>query len=239
MQIIFDKKNKECADYLKHILDSNPQYNKIKNLAIQIKKNKIELINYNYKKEVYISTDFLERDKKKNDTLKNIFKKVGSSILDCTAGFGRDGYILASLGFNVTMIEENIIVALLLRNGIKRSTRQMQMQNNLSFLYGDSYEYLKGFDGLFDYIYIDFMFEKIKKKTLSSKNDETLKMLVNDKTDRVRLLEIAKEKCRYKVIVKGSKNLNSITDINPDYSIKTKLVRYDIFLSKNKSTKVN
>lgn len=76
------------------------------------------------------------------------------------------------------------------------------------------------------------MFKKIKNTSLSSKYDEVLKILANDKKNRIRLLEIAKEKCKNKVIVKGSKNLNSITGVDPDYSVKTNLVRYDIFLSK-------
>ncbi|MEC9205706.1 MAG: class I SAM-dependent methyltransferase [Pseudomonadota bacterium] len=230
MQIIYDKKNKEFADYFQHILNSDLNYNKIKNLAIKIKNNKVELINYNYKKEVSISVDFFNEDNKNNISLKKIFKNEGSSILDCTAGFGRDGFILASLGFNVTMIERNPIITLLLRNGIKRSISQVK--NNLCLLYGDSYEYLKTYNDFFDYIYIDFMFKKIKNTSLSSKYDEVLKILANDKKNRIRLLEIAKEKCKNKVIVKGSKNLNSITGVDPDYSVKTNLVRYDIFLSK-------
>ncbi len=41
-------------------------------------------------------------------------------ILDCTGGFARDSAIISSLGNNVTMIEENLIVMRILKDAISR-----------------------------------------------------------------------------------------------------------------------
>jgi len=236
MKIIYDKKNKIFGSYIQTILNSNPYYKKIESLELNIVNNKIELINYNYKKKVKIAVDFINKE---NKDFKKIFKKKGAKILDCTAGFGRDSFILARYGFSVTMIEKSPITILLLKNGIRKIAHKFKINDRLNLLYGDSYEYLRLSNELYDYIYIDFMFNKFKNSSLSSKNDEALKLITNDRENRVRLLDIAKDKCKYRVVVKNHKHLPSIDNINPDYQVKTKLLRYDIFLTKNGSTKRN
>ena len=236
MKIIYDKENKVFGSYIQTILNSNPYYKKIESLELNIVNNKIELINYNYKKKVKIAVDFINKE---NKDFKKIFKKKGAKILDCTAGFGRDSFILAKYGFNVTMIEKSPITILLLKNGIRKIAQKFKINDRLNLLYGDSYEFLRLSNELYDYIYIDFMFNKFKNSSLSSKNDEALKLITNDRENRVRLLDIAKDKCKYRVVVKNHKHLPSIDNINPDYQVKTKLLRYDIFLAKNGSTKRN
>ena len=230
MKIIYDKENKVFGSYIQTILNSNPYYKKIESLELNIVNNKIELINYNYKKKVKIAVDFINKE---NKDFKKIFKKKGAKILDCTAGFGRDSFILAKYGFNVTMIEKSPITILLLKNGIRKIAQKFKINDRLNLLYGDSYEFLRLSNELYDYIYIDFMFNKFKNSSLSSKNDEALKLITNDRENRVRLLDIAKDKCKYRVVVKNHKHLPSIDNINPDYQVKTKLLRYDIFLTKN------
>ena len=80
------------------------------------------------------------------------------------------------------------------------------------------------------------MFNKTKDKALSSKVEETLKLITDDRKNRFYLLKLARERCKYKVVVKNLRSSYSIIDVNPDYSIKTKLLRYDVFLGKNEST---
>ena len=144
MQIFNDKKNKEFVSYFQEILDADSYYKEIKSLALKLKGNTVELINLNYKKEVAVLVDFSKENNnfKDNNNFKKIFKKKGASILDCTAGLGRDGFTLASNGFNVTMIEKNPIIVLLLKNGLQRFIQKTKNQNKLSLLYGDSYDYL-------------------------------------------------------------------------------------------------
>ena len=52
--------------------------------------------------------------------LSKILKKNQLMILDCTGGFARDSAIISSLGNNVTMIEENLIVMRILKDAISR-----------------------------------------------------------------------------------------------------------------------
>ena len=103
MDIFSDLHNKELSIFLDKILDN--YYDKIvtKNLSINFNKNDIKLINANYKEAVSISIDFLDeaindkiklRLSGKKDIFNKLFPIKGSTLLDCTAGYGRDSYIL-------------------------------------------------------------------------------------------------------------------------------------------------
>ncbi len=50
-------------------------------------------------------------------------KGVTPSIVDATAGLGRDAFVLASLGAQVLLIERVAAIAALLNDGLKRATR--------------------------------------------------------------------------------------------------------------------
>ncbi|MED5274933.1 MAG: class I SAM-dependent methyltransferase [Pseudomonadota bacterium] len=229
MKIIYDKENSNFGKYLNRIINTESHYRDLSNLELDLKKKEIALNNYGYKKKVKITVNFKNKE---NSSFKKIFKKKGSTILDCTAGFGRDSYILAKLGFDVTMIEKNPIATLMLNNGIKNLLSETDIYKRLKLIHGDSYEYLKLSDKQYDYIYIDFMFEKLKNTTLASKDDETLKLISRDKENRIRLLNIAKIKCRERVVVKNHIHNSSIIGVTPDYQIKTKLINYHIFMPK-------
>ena len=98
------------------------------NLTLELNNNQITLLNHNYRPPVPISIDFLSQsfikkiDKRlsQNEIFLKIFQKKNSRILDCTAGFGRDSYLLRSLGFNLVMIEKNPIISLMLKHAVEK-----------------------------------------------------------------------------------------------------------------------
>ena len=49
------------------------------------------------------------------------------SVLDATAGLGRDAFVLASLGCKVQMLERNPVVAALLDDGLMRAQRDPEI----------------------------------------------------------------------------------------------------------------
>ena len=143
MTIFYDKSNFNKCLLLKNSIDID----KIDtNIELHLKKDKIYIINKNYKNPVKVIVDFDEKDftEKMNMRLKDnkdIFRKVFSGknldILDGTAGFGRDGTLLNAMGHNVTMVENSPIVSLLLNNGLERS------DNNIRLFHGNVYDFLK------------------------------------------------------------------------------------------------
>jgi len=177
MKIISDSKNKDLKNYLMAILANEIRSNQTNQIVLELKKNKYSILNNNYRDDPLISIDYASekysnRIKKRieqKDIFLKLFKKKPASILDCTAGFGRDGYFLSKLGYMVTMIEKNPVISLILKSALDKLK-----QERLLFYHGDSFDFLRHINKVYDYIYIDFMFDKSKKRSLASKHDETL-----------------------------------------------------------------
>ena len=236
MNIFSDLHNQELSDFLDKILDN--YYDKVitENLSINFNKDGIELINASYKEAVSISIDFLDeainnkiksRLSGKKDIFSKLFPIKNSTLLDCTAGYGRDSYVLRSMGFNITMIENSPIMSLLLNDALKKLKL-----SNFKMYHGNSYDYLNHSEKYYDYIYIDFMFDKLKKNSLSSKNDETLKLISFQENNKNNLIRLAIKKANSRVVVKEPKySLSNI--LKPEYTIKTKLLNFNIYKGSN------
>ena len=230
MKIFCDKYNSGQDLFLNNIL-SNQCIDK--NLQLHFLKDQIYLLNSKYKDPVKIYIDFndpkfIEKNNQRLHDKKDVFWKVfsqsNSAILDCTAGFGRDSFLLDSMGHDVTMIENSPIVAMLLKSALRRSNNI-----NIKLFFGNAYDYMKHSNEKYDYIYIDFMFEKLKNKSLSSKNDEALKMISFNDNDKNKIIQLAQSVSNKKVIVKEPRNTVSGI-LKPNYIIKTRLLKYNIYL---------
>jgi len=236
MNIFSNHHNKELSDFLDKTLNRYYDKELTKNLSINLNKESIELINANYKTAVSISVDFLNeainnkiklRLSGKKDIFSKLFPIKNSTLLDCTAGYGRDSYILRSMGFNVTMIENSPIISLLLNDALKK----LKLSDFIMY-HGNSYDYLSHSEKYYDYIYIDFMFDKLKKNSLSSKNDETLKLVSFRENNKNELIKLAIKKSNIRVVVKEPKH--SLSNIlKPEYTIKTKLLKFNIYKGNN------
>ena len=159
----------------------------------------------------------------------NIYMKLfpikNSTILDCTAGLGRDGVLLSKLGHDVTMIEKNPILIIMLNNYFSRAK-----DIKARLLYGDSLSYIRLAKKKFDYIYIDFMFEK-KNNAKPSKYDLFLRSINYNENNKLDFIKEMINYCNKRIIVKEP--IKSQSKINNyDFEIKTKLIRYKIFNGK-------
>ena len=155
--------------------------------------------------------DFHKRIDKNQEIIKafKINKNSNLSILDTTAGMGRDSFILANFNSKVTMIERNKVIFFLLKNAIENSLKNENFKKileNIKLINEDSIKFLKN-NKLknIDIIYIDPMFPKNNKKKLVKK-----------------------------IIVKRMIKSPTITEtIKPTYQIKGKLIRFDIYQNNN------
>ncbi|MBH44590.1 MAG: hypothetical protein CMD88_03960 [Gammaproteobacteria bacterium] len=241
MKIDIDITNKHYSNYIKYLMDNDSIDFPSKDVyELNFIKDKVGLKNKNNKSNIFIDfsdkrfSNRVKKINKKNEIFYKIFKKNNSTILDCTAGFGKDSFILSSMGHCVTMIEKNPIVSILLNNALKRfnNTSKFSDDGRLLLFHGDSLDYLYNTDQVFDYAYIDFMFDS-SKKTLSSKNLETLKILTEDYNKKKELINLAIHKVRNRVVIKNHIKNDPIYNQKSDYTIYTKLLRYDIYLRKN------
>ena len=105
------------------ILDINQIFNNLsENIFIKETNEGLILVDSSSKMTFSLALDDYEnivRQNKKH-VLSKIIKKDKLMVLDCTGGFARDSAIISSLGNNVTVIEENLIVMRILKDAMSR-----------------------------------------------------------------------------------------------------------------------
>ena len=173
-----------------------------------------------------------------------IAKAVGVSgrflprVLDLTAGLGGDGFVLASLGCRVSLVERHPLICSLLRDGINRAREEGEsdpsirdLMNRLDLIECDSLEILSDItiDQRPDVIYLDPMFPHRKKSAKVKKEMQAFQHIVGSDIDSDRLLERALEIARYRVVIKRPSVAKFLGDKKPTYSLEGKSTRFDIF----------
>ena len=157
------------------------------------------------------------------------------SIIDTTAGLGRDTFVMATLGCDVTAIERNPGVAALLQDGLQRAlydAEASEIVRRIEFYHGTSRDYLVACQSPFaaDVIYIDPMFEHTGRQTAKVKKDmQAFRQLVGEDNDGDELLLTALEKARCRVVVKRARKAAPLANKKPSYSITGKANRYDVY----------
>lgn len=154
------------------------------------------------------------------------------TVLDLTAGLGRDAFILATLGCNVTMLERNPIIAALLKEGLARAqTAEWFKSLELKLIETEAQSYLLKLKTSYDVIYMDPMYPIGKKSALVKKEMRVLRHVVGKDEDALQLLEIALKKAKYRVVVKRPILALKLTDANPTIFYKGKSSRFDVYLT--------
>ncbi len=157
------------------------------------------------------------------------------TVIDATAGWGQDAYVLASLGCKVLMIERSPIVAALLNDGLQRAVKDSSWKNiQLELVEADAINYLSELesDQKPDVVYLDPMFPERSKSAMVKKEMQLLQVLLGIEQDSSELLSIAMTVARKRVVVKRPKAAPSLTEVTPDLVISGKTSRYDIYLVK-------
>ena len=173
-----------------------------------------------------------------------IAKAVGVSgrflprVLDLTAGLGGDGFVLASLGCRVSLVERHPLICSLLRDGINRAREEGEsdpsirdLMNRLDLIECDSLEILSDItiDQRPDVIYLDPMFPHRKKSAKVKKEMQAFQHIVGSDIDSDGLLERALEIARYRVVIKRPSVAKFLGDKKPTYSLEGKSTRFDVF----------
>ncbi len=153
------------------------------------------------------------------------------AVLDLTAGWGEDAVHLVQAGFAVTALERHPLVFALLSEAYKRST-SFQIKQNPEFIRADAVDYLQNLHQSVDVIYFDPMFpEKKRKSAAVRKQMSFMQALVGepDRGEESRVLMLARQKAKHRVIVKRPIKAPRIDGPPPSGCIKGKLVRFDIY----------
>ncbi len=167
-------------------------------------------------------------------------KGVKPQVLDCTAGLGRDAFVLAALGCKVTMLERHPIVHALLDDGLKRAINSQDIPlrdivGRMPLHYVDALSYLQTLESRrFDVIVLDPMFPSRKKSALVKKDMQIFHQLLGSDCDSDELLTLALQRAGHRVVVKRPATAPALRYKTSDqpppmYSLKGKSSRYDIY----------
>ena len=160
------------------------------------------------------------------------------SVVDATAGLGRDAYILASLGAQVTMIERSPILAALLADGLQRLAAESGLAGEdniqLQLVHANAIDWLQQQAKEVEYIrpevvYLDPMYPHRSKSALVKKEMRALRALVGDDEDASLLLQAARQCALKRVVVKRPKGAPLIDNTKPSGNVQSKNTRYDIY----------
>lgn len=156
-------------------------------------------------------------------------------VFDATAGLGQDGFVLATLGCSVTLMERSPIMAALLEDGLARAAASpeaalRQIVARLQLLPGDSQAWLAGQGAdTQEVIYLDPMFPGRGKSSLVKKEMRVSRHVVGKDNDAPALLAAALAAARYRVVVKRPRKAPVIDGPAPDLQLPGKSSRYDIY----------
>ncbi len=159
------------------------------------------------------------------------------SVLDLTAGLGRDSFALASLGCDVSLVEKNPVVYMLLYAGFENAKRSPStvsdvLMDQMRLLpCQPAIEVLTNLDmPKVDTVYIDPMFPERKKSAKVKKAMQYFHQVVGeDDNEPAALLDAALKKALNRVVIKRPKGSGLYADIQPNLSIPSKGLRFDIY----------
>ncbi len=147
-------------------------------------------------------------------------------VLDTTAGLCRDSYILAMLGCRVTAIERDPLVYTLVEDGLRRADISRE---RLDYQLGSSIAILKKQGLVVDTIYLDPMFPERKKSAKVKKDMQFLQTIVGPDQDSDTLLHVARNTACGRVVVKRPAYATPVGNMAPDFIIRSKKFRFDIY----------
>lgn len=169
----------------------------------------------------------------------DIAKAVGVStylptVLDATAGLGRDSFVLASLGCRVLACERHPVVAALLQDGLRRASLVpgvSEVSERITLHVGAAHGLLKGhLTEQPDVIYLDPMFEHDAKQKAAVKKDmQAFRDVVGQDTDTADLLDLALQQARCRVVVKRARKAEPLGGKPPSHSLTGKANRFDVY----------
>ncbi len=177
---------------------------------------------------VQIVCSNIRRPSRGRDLLARAIGRKNKTVIDATAGFGRDAFHLASLNRRVTGIERSPVLAELLIAALNQPVAKA-LRKCIRFICADSRVAIGQLPRP-DVIYLDPMFpQKIIKSTIARKEATLLRGLVGDDSDADELWGLACIRARQRVVVKRSRYAPALGRI-PDLTVSGRAVRYDIYL---------
>jgi len=162
------------------------------------------------------------------------FKGAPLNVIDATAGLGRDAFLLACLGCNVTAVERSPVMATLLADGLDRASVDPAvgpiLRERFRLVRGDAREMLATLaeSAPPNVVCIDPMFPHRTKSALVKKEMRLGRLVAGDDPDAADLFNVALSTARNRVVVKRALRAPALVR-DPAFSYKGKAIRYDVY----------
>ena len=157
------------------------------------------------------------------------------SVWDLTAGLGRDGFVLATLGCQVTLVERSFVLYELLRNALEHGMLDEDVRpaiQRMQLVHADAMDYLRDHaDDVPEVIYLDPMYPHRGKSALVKKEMRFLRDLVGTDDDAALVLQQSLPVARDRVVVKRPATASALPGPKPTTQVASKNTRYDIYIT--------
>lgn len=157
-------------------------------------------------------------------------------VVDVTAGLGRDAFVIATQGCEVTLLERSPVIHALLEDGLQRAAYDADVADiteRMTLLPADSINWLKqAAEQSQQVLYLDPMYPHSEKSAQVKKEMSLFQAVVGEDNDDAALLEAAWSAAEYRVVVKRPRKAPAIEGLPFSYQLLGKSTRYDIYTRK-------
>jgi len=160
------------------------------------------------------------------------------TVVDATAGLGRDAFLLASVGAKVVMLERSAEVHALLKDALDRaraaSDALAEVVSRMTLIHGDARDYLPNLQA--EIVIVDPMHPPRQNSALVKKEMRLLAGIVGADEDSHELMRVALASARDRVVLKWPLGAAPLLETPaPSYQFSGKTVRYEVFLTGTKA----
>lgn len=131
-------------------------------------------------------------------------------LVDATAGFGTDAWVMASLGAHVTLLERSVVLVAMLEHARQQALQSpitAERATAMQVVHTHAVDYLESLSdkphcAKPDVVYLDPMYPPARKQALVKKGMQLLHELLGPDTNNEQLLDAALLAARSRVVVK-------------------------------------
>jgi 16S rRNA (guanine1516-N2)-methyltransferase len=154
-------------------------------------------------------------------------------VVDATAGLGRDAFLLASLGAEVTLIERSPEMHRLLAEGLERARKGggdvAEVISRMTLLHGDARDLLSTLSP--EVVLVDPMHPARKNSALVKQEMRLIREIVGTDEDSAELMREALATASKRVVLKWPLRADPMVGIgSASHQIAGKSTRYDVFM---------
>lgn len=158
--------------------------------------------------------------------------KPGRKAIDATVGMGEDAFLLAAQGYEVTLFEQNPVIAVLLKDALRRAKKHPVLKDiasRMNLVQDNSVEGMSKLLDPVDVIYLDPMFPARQKSSLINKKLQLIQKLEPPCSEETDLFDAAISASPSKIIVKRPLKSEFLAGRKPSYTLNGKAIRYDCY----------